>query len=155
MGLSRFGPSAVLKQIMQIHCMPKSVRVRPTALMDSKRSSQKTTESAHGLQSSEGTSRLRTKKPVRILRESQGWCLQIANQLDQNLSESSCLATCGVGLNNCLTLKTITSSNKESRLLTFHFPQAILVFGDNEPKCSKCYDRKDKIAFRTSKYCNR
>ena len=28
-------------------------------------------------------------------------------------------------------------------------------FGDNELKCSKCYDRKAKIAFGTSKCCNR
>ena len=27
--------------------------------------------------------------------------------------------------------------------------------GDNELECSKCCDRKDKIAFRTSKYGNR
>ena len=38
---------------------------------------------------------------------------------------------------------------------SLHSPQAILVFGDNEPKCSKCYDRKDRIALRTSKCCNR
>ena len=53
------------------------------------------------------------------------------------------------------TLKTVTSLNKEARLLKFHFPEAIIVFGDNELKCSKCYDRKAKRAFRTSKCCNR
>ena len=26
----------------------------------------------------------------------------------------------------------------------------VIVFGDNDPKCSKCYDRKAKVAFRTS-----
>ena len=53
------------------------------------------------------------------------------------------------------TLKTVTSLNKEARLLKFHFSYAIIAFGDNELKCSKCYDRKASIAFRTSKYCNR
>ena len=53
------------------------------------------------------------------------------------------------------TLKTVTSLNTEARLLKFHFSSAIMVFGDNEPKCSKCYDRKGKIAFSTSKCCNR
>ena len=36
----------------------------------------------------------------------------------------------------------------------FHFSKAIKVFGDNGLKCSKCYDRKAKIALRTSKCCN-
>ena len=31
----------------------------------------------------------------------------------------------------------------------------MIVFGDNEPKCSKCYGCKAKLAFRSSKYCNR
>ena len=31
----------------------------------------------------------------------------------------------------------------------------MLVFGDNELNCSKSYDRKAKLAFRTSKCCNR
>ena len=53
------------------------------------------------------------------------------------------------------TLKTVTSLNKEARLLKFHFSYAIIVFRDNELKCSKCYDRKAKIAFRISKCCNR
>ena len=52
-------------------------------------------------------------------------------------------------------LKTVTSSNKEARLLKFHLSLAIIVFGDNELKCSKCYDRKAKTALRTSKCCNR
>ena len=43
-----------------------------------------------------------------------------------------------------------TSLNKEARLLKFHFSYAIIVFGDDELKCSKCYDRKAKIAFKTS-----
>ena len=30
-----------------------------------------------------------------------------------------------------------------------------MVFADTELKCSKCYDRKAKIALRTSKCCNR
>ena len=30
-----------------------------------------------------------------------------------------------------------------------------MVFEDKELKCSKCYDRKAKIAFRISKCCNR
>ena len=53
------------------------------------------------------------------------------------------------------TLKTVTSLNKEARLLKFCFSQAIVVFGDNELIRSKCYDRKAKKAFRTSKCCNR
>ena len=53
------------------------------------------------------------------------------------------------------TLKTVTSLNKEARFLKFRFSEAIIAFGDIEPKCSKCYDRKAKIAFRTSKCCNR
>ena len=28
------------------------------------------------------------------------------------------------------------------------------MFGDNGLKCSKCYDRKAKVAFRTSKCCD-
>ena len=108
--LSRFGPSAVLRQIVQIHCVPKSVRIRHTALMDSKQSSQKTMESAHGLQNSEGTSRIRTQEPVRILKKSQRLYLQIANQLDQNLSESLCLKTRGFGLNKCLKSQAIFGS---------------------------------------------
>ena len=48
-------------------------------------------------------------------------------------------------------LKTVTSLNKEARFLKFHF----LLFGDNELKCSKCYDRKAKIAFRISECCDR
>ena len=52
-------------------------------------------------------------------------------------------------------LKTVTSLNKEARLFKFHVSQAIIVFGDNELKCSKCYDHKAKIALRTSKCCNR
>ena len=47
-----------------------------------------------------------------------------------------------VSHNLTFTLKTQTSLNKEARLLKF------------ELKCSKCYDRKAKIAFRTSKCCN-
>ena len=39
---------------------------------------------------------------------------------------------------------------KESGSVTL-FSYAIRVFADNELKCSKCYDRKAKIAFRTSK----
>ena len=54
-----------------------------------------------------------------------------------------------------VSLKTVTSLNKESRLLNFHFSYAIVVFGNNELKCSKCYDRKDKLAFRTYKCCGR
>ena len=54
-----------------------------------------------------------------------------------------------------LTLKTVTSLFKGARLLTFHFSLAITVFGDNELKCSKCHNRKARIAFRTSKCCNR
>ena len=38
---------------------------------------------------------------------------------------------------NPLSLKTVTSLNKEARLLKFHFSLAIIVFGDNELKCSK------------------
>ena len=53
------------------------------------------------------------------------------------------------------TLKTVTSLNKEARLLKVHFSLAIRVFGDNELKCSRCYERKAKIAIGTSKYCNR
>ena len=56
---------------------------------------------------------------------------------------------------NWCTLKTLDSLNKESRLLTFHFSKATIVFGDNEPKCSKYYDRKAKITFGTSKCCDR
>ena len=52
-------------------------------------------------------------------------------------------------------LKTVTSLNKEARPLKLHFSLAILVFGDNELKCFKCFDRKAKIAFRTSRCCNR
>ena len=33
--------------------------------------------------------------------------------------------------------------------------QAIIASGDNELKCSKCYDRKATIAFRTSRCFNR
>ena len=59
-------------------------------------------------------------------------------------------------LTSAIASKTVTSLNKESRLLIFHIPQAILVFGDNELKCSKCCDRKaKKIAPRTPKCCNR
>ena len=68
--LSRFGTSAVLNQIVQIHCVPKMCPNTHTALMDSNQSSQKATESAHGLQNSEGISRISTRKPVRILRKS-------------------------------------------------------------------------------------
>ena len=64
--------------------------------MDSKQSSQKTTECAHGLQNSEGISRIRTKNACLNPQEIIGLCLQIANQLDQNLSESSCLETRGI-----------------------------------------------------------
>ena len=53
------------------------------------------------------------------------------------------------------TLKTITSLNKEARLLKFHFSLAIIAFGDGELKCSKCYDRMAKIASMTSKCCDR
>ena len=67
--LSRFGSSVVLKQVVQTNRIPKSVRIHYTALTDDKQSSQKTMESAHGLQNSEGTSRIRTQKPVRILRK--------------------------------------------------------------------------------------
>ena len=56
---------------------------------------------------------------------------------------------------NRKTLKTATSLNEEGRLLKFLFPSAIIVCGDNELKCSKCYDRKAKIALKTSKCCNR
>ena len=80
-----------------------------------------------------------------------------------------CCTVChsiGTTLNRCctpkrpsdakpLSLKTVTPSNKEPRLLTFHFSYAIIVFGDNELKFSKCYDRNVKMAFRTSKCCNR
>ena len=75
---------------------PKICPNTHTALMDSKQSSQKTTESAHGLQNSEGNSRIQTKKPVPILRKSLGLYLQIANHLDQNLSELSCLGPRGI-----------------------------------------------------------
>ena len=34
------------------------------------------------------------------------------------------------------------------------FSQAIVVVGDNEHKCSVCYDRKAKRAFRSSNCCN-
>ena len=30
-----------------------------------------------------------------------------------------------------------------------------IIFGDTELKCSKCYDRKAKMALRTSNCCNR
>ena len=36
-----------------------------------------------------------------------------------------------------------------------HFSYAIIVVGGIEPKCSKCYDRKVKIAFKSSKSSNR
>ena len=32
---------------------------------------------------------------------------------------------------------------------------SILGFGDNELQCSKCYDREAKLAFSTSRCCNR
>ena len=67
----------------------------------------------------------------------------------------TCRRVQGSRIKKATTLKTVTSLNKESRLLNFHFSYAILVFGDNELKCSKCSDRKAKIAFRTSKCCNR
>ena len=85
--------------------------------------------------------------------------------LTRNYPRPNCLLKC---LPNCLfptregflssfniTLKTVTSLNKEARLLKFHFSYAIRVSGDNELKCSKCHDRKARIAFRTSKCCNR
>ena len=52
-------------------------------------------------------------------------------------------------LTKLIALKTITSLNKEARLLKFHFSEAIVVLGDNELRCSKRYDRKAS-AFRTS-----
>ena len=65
MCLSRFGPSAVLKQIVQIHCVPKSVRIRHTALMDSKTILSKNYGRRSRIQqNSEATPRIRTQKPV-------------------------------------------------------------------------------------------
>ena len=52
-------------------------------------------------------------------------------------------------------LKTATSLNKGAKLPKVHFSYAIIVFGDDELKRSKCCDRKAKIAFRTSKCYNR
>ena len=49
-------------------------------------------------------------------------------------------------------LKTVTSLNKRPDSLN---SISIIVLGDNELKCSKCYDRKAKIVFRTSRCCNR
>ena len=52
-------------------------------------------------------------------------------------------------------LKTITSLNKEPRLLHSPVFWATVAFGDTGLKCSKCYDRKANKAFRTSTCCNR
>ena len=50
----------------------------------------------------------------------------------------------------CVSLRTVTSLNKESRLLNFHFSKATMVVGDNGLKCSKCYDRKEGVSGRPS-----
>ena len=120
-----FGPSAVLKQIVRIHCAPKSVRIRHTALMDSKQSSQKN----YGKRSR--TAKFRRKiqdsdpKACPNPQEIIGLYLQIA-KLDQNLSESSCLETRGFGLNKCLKSQAIfgsvLSDCKNSQMWTENCP---------------------------------
>ena len=112
--LSRFGPSALLKQIVHIHWIPKSVWIRYTALMDSKKSSQKLRKAV--------TDCKVLKEPPgfgpKSLSESSGnprdCAYRLQKSLDQNLSESSrtpryyvhkfhkCLETRGFGLKNCV-----------------------------------------------------
>ena len=62
---------------------------------------------------------------------------------------------------------TVAFSHFQSLSVIFHHFQSLsimihvqslsltIVFGDNGLKCSKCYDRKAKRAFKTSKCCNR
>ena len=113
--LSRFGPSVVLKQVVQIHYVPKSFRVRYTALTDSKNSFKKDygkcSRIAKFRRNLQDSDQKTCPNPQEILGIVLTDCKMSWTKTSLNCQEilgigvhkfHKCLGTRGFGLNNCL-----------------------------------------------------